>query len=443
MRIFFAMSKSTTGDQMKISQSKVLQPVLAFKCIGFLLMTLCVTQTQALPSFARQTGKDCSGCHVGAFGPQLTPAGVKFKISGYTDSDDQPGKIPLSGMFITSFSKTSADQNPPPEHLGSNNNLKLDEAVLFYAGRISQYLGAFVEVAYNGVDQNVSLDQVDIRFSKTHDLAEKEMVWGVSLNNNPGVQDPFNTMPVWSFPYTSSPAGFGTGEAATLINDGLGERVLGASAYAFYDKSFYGELGFYQSLSPSFQKQLGHGEDLQQLGSNVYWRLAYTKDFKSKNFHAGIFGWNATVKPDRSVDMPSNKYRDVGVDASYQYLGTRRHVATFNGSYIHEKMTDHSTGQSNSLKEARLNASYYFDQTWGGSLGLFSTRGTDAAASTNGNLMQVDWTPWGKESVSAPAPFGWANLRLGAQYWMYNNFAGDTENAKDRNTLYLFAWTSF
>lgn len=33
----------------------------------------------AVPSFARQTGADCASCHVGAFGPQLTPYGIKFK----------------------------------------------------------------------------------------------------------------------------------------------------------------------------------------------------------------------------------------------------------------------------------------------------------------------------------------------------------------------------
>jgi hypothetical protein len=411
-------------------------------CIIFFSI-LCISQAQAMPSFARQTGMECTGCHVGAYGPQLTPAGVKFKLSGYTDSDDQPGKIPLSGMLVGSFSKTSADQNPPPEHFKSNNNTKLDEASLFYAGKIAKYLGAFVQVTYSGIDHSVSWDQTDIRFAKSHDWNDKEVLWGVSLNNNPSVQDPFNTMSVWSFPYLSSEAGFGTGEAATLINDSLGGRVLGVSAYILFDKSFYGELGRYSSLSPSFQNQLGVGEDQQRLGGNAYWRLAYMKDLKGQAFHAGLFGWNANLDPDRSVNAPSNKYQDIGIDASYQFLGTRRHIATVNGSHVTEHKTDGSTDEKSSLKETRLNASYYFNQTWGGSLGLFSTHGSDPAATTKGNLIQMDWTPWGKETASAPAPLGWANLRLGAQYWMYHNFAGDTSAAKDHNTLYLFAWTSF
>lgn len=408
-----------------------------------LIAALCATQAQALPSYARQTGMDCAGCHVGGFGPQLTPAGVMFKLTGYTDTDGKTGKVPLSGMVVASWSKTKADQDPAPDHLKANNNFRMDEASLFLAGRLTEHMGAFVQLTHNGVDHSTSLDQTDIRYARTLELAGKDTLLGVSVNNNPGVQDPFNTLPVWSFPFASSPAGFGTGEAATLINGGLEGRVLGASAYTLFDKSLYAELGTYRSMTPSVQRRLGLGEDPQRLGGNAYWRLAWMKDQKSQAFHAGVFGWNASLAPDRTVAGPSDKFRDVGVDASYQFLGTREHIATVNGSFVSERKTEGATGDVIRLKESRLNGSYHFNQTWGGSVGVFSTHGSDPAASTRGHLLQVDWTPWGKESASAPNPFGWANLRLGAQYWMYNKFAGDSASAKDHNTLYLFAWTSF
>ncbi len=37
---------------------------------------------QAVPAFARQTGQNCIACHVGGFGPQLTPFGRAFKLDG-------------------------------------------------------------------------------------------------------------------------------------------------------------------------------------------------------------------------------------------------------------------------------------------------------------------------------------------------------------------------
>ncbi len=408
-----------------------------------LLAALCATQVHALPSFARQTGMDCVGCHVGGFGPQLTPAGVMFKLTGYTDSDGQSGKVPLSAMVVASWSQTSADQNPPPDHLKANNNLRMDEASVFLAGKLTEHIGAFVQVTNNGTDHTTSLDQTDIRYARSLELGSKDAIFGVSVNNNPGVQDPFNTMPTWGFPFASSPAGFGTGSAATLINGGLEGRVVGASAYTFYDKSLYAELGTYRSMSAANQNRLGLSDDSQRLGGNTYWRLAWMKDQKSQAFNVGVFGWNASLTPDRNASAVQDKYRDVGVDAGYQFLGTRQHVATVNASYVDERKTEGATGDLISLKEARLNASYYFKQTWGGTVGLFSTHGSDPLAATKGSILQVDWTPWGKESASAPDPFGWANLRIGAQYWIYNQFAGDTVAAKDHNTLYLFAWTSF
>jgi hypothetical protein len=39
-------------------------------------------ETQALPSYARQTGLGCGVCHTEF--PQLTPFGRRFKIGGYT-----------------------------------------------------------------------------------------------------------------------------------------------------------------------------------------------------------------------------------------------------------------------------------------------------------------------------------------------------------------------
>ena len=408
-----------------------------------LAAVLLAPQAHALPSYARQTGMECVACHIGGFGPQLTPAGIRFKLTGYTDSDGQPDKIPLSGMVVGSWSHTAADQDPAPDHLKANNNLKMDQASIFLAGKLTEHMGAFVQVTHNGVDHSTSLDQVDVRYARSLELGGKDTVVGVSVNNNPGVQDAFSTMPAWTFPYTSSPAGFGTGNAATLINGGLSGRVMGASAYAFYDDSLYGELGTYRSLSPAAQRKLGVGEDFQRLGGNAYWRLGWLKDMKSQAFHLGLFGWNASLLPDRTVGGPQDQYRDVGIDGSYQFLGTREHILTVSGSFIKERKTDGATAELMRLRESRLNASYYFNPTWGGSVGAFATRGTDPAAATNGHLLQVDWTPWGKESASAPSPFAWANIRLGAQYWAYNKFNGDSASAKDHNTTYLFAWTSF
>lgn len=417
--------------------------------IGAILTLWIAGQAHALPSYARQTGMDCVACHIGGYGPQLTPAGIRFKLGGYTDSNGNEGNVPLSAMVVGSWTHTKADQ-VPAGNIKANNNYKMDEASVFLAGRLTQNIGSFVQVTYDGVEKKTSLDHVDVRYARSLEINGKDSIFGVSVNNNPGVQDPFNTMPVWGFPYLASPVGFGTGDAATLINGGLEHRVAGVSGYVFYDNTWYGELGTYRSLSSSTQNKLGLGplaNTNQQLGANTYWRLGWFKDVKTQAFHLGMFGWNANLQDDKTTTIPGNKFSDLGVDGSYQFLGTREHVATINGSYIRERKIDSVTFDVSRVAESRLNASYHFDQTWGGSVGVFNTRALDATATdigSSGHLLQVDWTPWGKESRTAPAPFSAANLRLGAQYWVYSKFNGDSSvAARDHNTLYLFAWTSF
>jgi hypothetical protein len=419
----------------------------------------------AVPSFARQTGADCAACHVGAFGPQLTPYGIKFKIGGYTETDGKAGKVPLSAMIVGSYTQTKKDQ-AKPENGSVNKNLALDEASLFLAGRLTDKIGAFIQATYDGVGRTTSLDQVDIRAAHTLEIAGKETIIGLSLNNNPGVQDPFNTMSVWSFPYSGSPYGFGMGGASTLINGGLEQRVTGLSAYTFWNNLVYAEVGTYRSLPVTMQSRFGLGKpdtDERLSAGTTYWRLAAFQDLKKQAFNVGMFGLNTT----KSVrgEAGGNKFNDLGVDASYQFLGTRKHVATVNTSYIREHQTlnqlyagGEAENRKGRLNEFKFNTSYHYDQTWGATIGRFLTNGTsdaivyadgfaNASPNSSGYIMQADWTPWGKES-SFGAP--WANVRFGAQYTMYtkyngakNDYDGTGRNAKDNNTLFLFAWTSF
>jgi hypothetical protein len=423
----------------------------------------------AVPSFARQTGQDCAACHIGAFGPQLTPYGVRFKLGGYTDTDGKDGKVPISAMLVGAYTHTEKDQaEPPTAHTNRNNNVTLDETSVFVAGRLSDNVGAFVQATYDGVEQRSALDQMDLRAVHNLELAGKDTILGLSVNNNPGVQDAFNTMPVWGFPYVTSPVGFSSGDAATLINGGLEQRVTGVSAYAFWDNSLYAEIGTYRALSQTAQSKLGEGraDDMGRLGGNTaYWRLAWMQDMKKQAFQAGVFGLHTDIQPDHLSSGPTNKYDDVGIDASYQFLGTRQHVGTLYTSYIREKQTNNafvSSGEaahrSGDLDEFKINASYYYDQTWGLTLARFMTQGkrdtllygdgfANGSPNTAGYTLQGDWTPWGKEN-SWGAP--WANLRLGAQYTMFDKFNGASHNydgsgrdAKDNNTLFVFAWTAF
>src|SRR5690242_8770394 len=147
----------------------------------------------AVPAFAQQTGQACKSCHVGGFGPELTPFGREFKLGGYTLRAHP--SVPLAAMAVTSFTHSKKDQDPAPEHLARNDNATLDEAAIFIAGGLGQHLGAFSEITYEGIDRHFTWDNLDLRAVTTGYLFGKDATFGLSLNNSPTVQDPWNTLP--------------------------------------------------------------------------------------------------------------------------------------------------------------------------------------------------------------------------------------------------------
>src|SRR6266550_2530095 len=96
-----------------------------------------MSHADAVPSFAEQTGQRCSACHVGGLGPQLTPFGRQFKLTGYTQRAGPDFTNPLAGMVVASFVQTQKDQpSPPAPHYGTNDNVALDQASIFVAGGV-------------------------------------------------------------------------------------------------------------------------------------------------------------------------------------------------------------------------------------------------------------------------------------------------------------------
>lgn len=103
----------------------------------------------AVPAFARQTEQACAACHVGGFGPQLTAYGRNFKLNGYTWGNNVSAANALSGMAYGGFEHTSGDlrkgselpTSGPLSHFAGNDNLTVDQASIFYGGRITENLG--------------------------------------------------------------------------------------------------------------------------------------------------------------------------------------------------------------------------------------------------------------------------------------------------------------
>jgi hypothetical protein len=432
------------------------QARLVFLAAALLVGAFC-GPAEAVPAFAEQTGQPCAACHIGSFGPQLTPFGRMFKLEGYTLRSEPSFTNPVSAMAIASFVNTAADQSSPPApHYGVNNNATIDQISVFVAGGVGENFGGFAQFTYDGVGRSVAWDNLDLRATTHTTLFGSDVTAGLSLNNAPGVQDAWNTLPAWGFPYTGS-ALAPSPAAATVLDGALAQAVLGLSAFAYWDSMIYTEAGLYVTPGHGFLRALGSDSGAGVITTVApYLRAAYTKDYGDQNFEIGAFGFFPGIYPggDNSA-ATSDLYADLGVDGSYQFMGDGNDIYTVDARYTYEhqhlaaSQVLAGSNLNNSLNDARLAASYYWQNTIGGSIGLFDTWGTADPGlypdnsgfkpDSTGFIFQIDGTLFGRDMSVLDGRF---NVRAGLQYTLFTKFDGASQNASDNNSLRIFIWTA-
>ena len=439
------------------------------KCFVWgLLMVLLLLDSQisfAIPSYARQTGMPCSSCHT-VF-PQLTAFGREFKLNGYTftgsstiEANDEKehsllkilASSPLSAMFQTSL--TYLDRNLPESQ---NTNVEFPQQLsLFYSGVIAKHVGTFIQLTYSGQDGTIGMDNTDIRFSNTATVGTKRLIYGVTLNNNPTVQDVWNSIPAWRFPYSTSGVAPTPG-AAPLIEGALAQQVAGLGVYGYYNSLIYLEGSIYRSAPQGAPVPPGPVSTGTIQGVVPYWRLALQHQWNNHYLEIGTTGMVTNLHP-VGVYGPTDGYTDIGLDAQYEFtfpIGS----LVIHPSYYWETQKLNATYDSsgsqnltNRLNSFKISGELYFTKGVGLSLGYFSMTGTNdplfytpapvfgsrvGSPDSNGMIAELDYLPW-------------YNIRLSLQYVYYNKFNGTTSdydgsgrNASDNNTLYLLAWFNF
>ena len=453
------------------SPHRLLGSLLAFTlALAVLLLLLFPATGHAVPSFARQTHQPCTACHIGGFGPQLTPFGRQFKLMGYTLKVGTDTKVPLSLMVVETYTHTAAAQtSPPADNFNTNNNTELQQASIFVAGRITDNLGILAQGTYSQNGGLLGWDNSDLRYARSFTVGGKPAIWGLSLNNNPSLTDVFNTAPAWQFPYMAPDLAPGA-PATPILMGGMAQQVIGLNAYAQWNNALYAEAGVYRSLSPAFLRDVNADFGGRLSGVSPYARVAYTWNLAHGNVEVGGFLFNAargqvgTNAQGNATAMagPTDKFRDLGVDASYQLLNGSNHIVTANVLYLTEQQTLDATyaagGSSNlhnNLHALNANVSYWYKNTWGATLGAFADDGSkdltlygnNGSPNTNGGIVELNWNPFG-QSDSWARPY--ANVRLGLQYTWYTRFSGLVYNvdgagrrATDNNTLYFYVWLAF
>jgi hypothetical protein len=410
--------------------------------LAALLLLLASTTAQAIPAYARQTGSACADCHAGAYGatangPNLTPYGIRFKLNGYTDTDGNGVKIPVSGQLTETHYAPARGES----------TTTLTEADLYLAGRISDQVGGYVKVQADHTGPgtyHTQLSNVDLRYvAKELKLGGKDLTIGVSVNNSPGFDDPVAVLPAAA---SIGPTG-GSGPSGTLLNpsspNSPADRVIGATVYALYNTNWYSEIGSYRSLPTSEQDHLGYNVsgDPGRLSDTGYFRFAYMKDMKSQFFSAGVVA--LTTKRQIPRSGPADDLTDLGYDLSYQWLGNRENIVQVSYVNILEQRKYGSTPTSpvnpdlialprGALHDQTLSATYTFKQSYGFQVAHLESTGTRDAVrfgpygnpDTTANILSVFWAPFGKDDSFTSI----ANMKLAATWTRFTKFNGVTNN---------------
>jgi hypothetical protein len=466
-------------------------------------MVVLPQPASALPSFARQTGQPCSSCHNGF--PQLTPFGRRFKLGGYTlggtrgcggsqtsgeaapmrvgtensaaAGDDRATEllkqIPIAAMTVPNFThlKKGLDPADTPKGFNTNDNTYVQETSVFYGGQVVCNLGAFVQSTYERPGSVWFLDNTDIRYANDTNLGGTNVVYGVTENNNPTVQDPWNTTPTWSFPFIGASDALAPAPGAGTMIEGTFEgRVSGTGAYIFANDMFYLEATAYATLDSNTLKALGLDptDPASRFdGLAPYWRAAVEKDWGDYALMFGTFGMVANVEPLGGRSGPTDRFTDIGFDSQFQYI-SGVHGLTTRVTYIFERQDLNgsqqlglSSNRSNDLNSFKASASYVYDQIYSFSAGYFNLQGSadallyadslapSAPGSPNskGWIFDVAWLPFSK---GGPAFWPWLNARIGVTWTLYDqfdgaisNYNGAFRNASDNNTTFAYAWIAF
>ena len=455
---------------------------------------------RAVPSFARQTGMSCVMCHTNF--PQLTPFGRRFKLNGYTMTT-KPADIsdysvtadthtsarnlvlsyvsPLSYAVQIAYAKwnrapldPNAGKNGVPAGAQTQGDTFLfpEQLSLFYAGRVADNLGTWIQLTYSGSAGTVGIDNTEVRYADH--TADRRWVWGTFVNNTPGMQDVYNTpltafgIPLFNVPSLYS-QGVGTsgGLRAPIFNS-LAANSVGGGEYAWFDDSLYAEASVYHSGTPG-HAAVGNGA-LTATGSHgsvdglaPRLRLAYELDWDRSSLEAGALAMQTSYLPGGLPDTfgaaksptQANVYRDVGADLQYQYISDD-HVATFLGAFTRERQTNNpafvgangGTSYSNNedyLSQASLTAEYYYRRHYGGVVNWVNTTGTNDALMNGANgsprnqfwVFELDYMPW-------------LNTKFILQYDAYTMVNGNQSpfyqaNTKpsDNNTVVAGVWMAF
>lgn len=442
--------------------------------LAFILAILlsAAPAAHALPSYARQTGQRCSSCHVGGNWPQLTPWGRFFKLSGYTAGKSlYGGKSGLQYVPVGVFGQLGATWAAQPNNsqgtpvVSQNGSPQAYEFSAEAGTKLTDFAGVFYEYGLGNTfpGWKGATGVADVRGVHFFHPGRQELLVGINSNNNPTVQDVWNTLPGWGYPYYVSPQSLG-GPASPLFSN-LAGQAASIGIYALLNRQVYAEFSEYRVATNFFRwmsagTSFANGSATYISGYNPYWRVYWTKEHGSHVFMVGTVGMHSNVYPNSAVPSgPTDAFTDYGFDAQYDYMGGRN-MASVRFRYLHENQAwdasfplGGSSTPNGNIRSLSVNGTYTLRDRWAFTGGYFANNGSD-----NADLYAVT-DPLGNQLTASPNTTGYTlevtrnltqNLKLTMQYNGFFKFNGLTGNIDglgrtpgDNNTLWLSLFMAY
>jgi hypothetical protein len=200
---------------------------LKYLAAGAILVTTLLDNANAIPAFARQMGVSCSACHSENGYPMLTRFGRDFKASGYTmigsektigggqSLSDKLISIPSAlNMSVVGGTTIDGGAGTTPTTVAANN------FGMFLGGRISENVGTFIEIGYDGGDSTTNPGFA---------LANFVVPITFKVGNNTYGIEPYTTDG-----HTATPSEFYDNEGITALSEIGARDQYGAKGLSFY-----------------------------------------------------------------------------------------------------------------------------------------------------------------------------------------------------------------
>jgi len=266
--------------------------------LSTLLLLIIPEAANALPGFARQTGKECMACHTQNM-PKLNAYGRHFAFSGYTlyntESETEsliegselalglPAVLNVSAVLKARYSKIQPTR-------GEVN--VLDGSGLYFGGRIADNVGGLVSLTGDpSVDRDVVFGGKALFAFETFNgfsglslySTQSNGIFSGMENYNTGLYAPLKQFEQPNATNAAQATGLGRGPATGL-------------------QAYYGDEHFLITAGATIPSQNSEGIDAG--GSLIpFGRIAYNQPIGSWNLMVGAYGFTGDVKAsDQSLD---------------------------------------------------------------------------------------------------------------------------------------------